>query len=90
MDLELRKQKYLGKGFNGVCIKEERANFLFLSNGTMVYDYDKFNSIEDALVDAVVNGGEDLDEMISMIYFQTNSYLKPTLLEKIDKLRNNQ
>ena len=33
----------------------------------MVYDYEKFSTFEDALIDAVHNG-EDLDDMISLIY----------------------
>ena len=85
MNLEYRKQKYTGSGHNGVRIREERTNFLFLSDGSMIYDYDHFNSAEDALVDAVVTGGEDLDEMISLVFSQTNSGLRPMLLEEINK-----
>ena len=85
MNLEQRKRKYTGSGHNGVRLKEERTNFLFLSDGSMVYDYDKFDSPEDALVDAVVTGGEDLDEMISLVYSQTNSSLRPMLMEEINK-----
>jgi hypothetical protein len=42
----------------------------------MVYDYDRFESAEDAIIDAVKNHGEDLDDMIAMCYSSTNSYLK--------------
>lgn len=87
MDLKWRKQKYTGRGHNGVRLREERKNFLFLSDGSMVYDYDRFDSADDALVDAVVNGGEDLGEMISMVYSQTNSKLRGILMEEIRKKR---
>ena len=42
----------------------------------MVYDYDRFESVEDAIIDAVKNHGEDLDDMIAMCYSSINSYLK--------------
>ena len=87
MNLEQRNRKYTGSGHNGVGLREERTNFLFLSDGSIVYDYDKFDSVEDALVDAVVTGGEDLDEMISLVFSQTNSNLRPILLEEINKRR---
>jgi hypothetical protein len=51
----------------------------------MVYDYDRFNSAEDAIVDAVKNHGEDLDDMIAMCYSQTNSHLKEFFLEELKK-----
>ena len=60
----------------GSHIKEQRTNFLFLDDGSLVYDYDKFDSMEDAIIDAVVNFGEDLDDMIAHCYSQTNSHLK--------------
>lgn len=59
--LEYKRKKHAGH------IKTERTNFLFLDDGSMVYDYEKFKSFEDALIDAV-NKGEDLDDMISLIY----------------------
>ena len=65
---ENKRKKYFGK------IKAERKNFLFLTDGTMVYDYCKWDSAIDALIDAVKNHGEDLDDMISLMY-----------LEKIDQ-----
>ena len=88
MDLEQRKRKYTGSGHNGVRLREEKTNFLFLSDGSMVYDYDKFESPEDALVDAVVTGGEDLDEMISLVFSQTKSSLRPMLIEEINKRKH--
>jgi hypothetical protein len=41
---------------------------------------------KDAIIDAVKNHGEDLDDMISMCYSQTNSHLKEFFLEE---LKNN-
>lgn len=65
--------------------RARRANFIFLKDGSMVYDYDRFNSTEDAIIDAVKNHGEDLDDMISMCYSQTNSHLKKFFLEELKK-----
>lgn len=56
--------------------RARRTNFIFLTDGSMVYDYDRFESAEDAIIDAVKNHGEDLDDMIAMCYSSTNSYLK--------------
>ena len=56
--------------------RTRRANFIFLTDGSMVYDYNRFESVEDAIIDAVKNHGEDLDDMIAMCYSSTNSYLK--------------
>lgn len=57
-----KKTKY------GKEIKEERTNFFFLEDGSMVYDYCRFDSYIDAMVDAVKNHGEDLDDMISLVF----------------------
>ena len=65
--------------------RTRRANFIFLKDGSIVYDYDRFNSTEDAIIDAVKNHGEDLDDMISMCYSQTNSHLKEFFLEELNK-----
>ena len=88
MDLEQRKLKYIGNGHNSVMLREERTNFLFLSDGSMVYDYDKFDSPEDALVDAVVTGGEEPDEMILLVFSQTNSSLRTMLIKEINKKKH--
>lgn len=66
-------------------IKSQRTNFIFLTNGSMIYDYDKFDSYVDALVDAVKNGGEDLDDMISLVFVSTNSSLRNQLVELINE-----
>ena len=57
-----KRQKY------GKDIVAERANFFFLEDGSMVYDTAKFDSYVDAMVDAVKNHGEDLDDMISLVF----------------------
>ena len=46
--------------------RTRRANFIFLTDGSMVYDYDRFESVEDAIIDAVKNHGEDLDDMLAL------------------------
>ena len=66
-------------------IKCEKANFIFLNNGTMIYDMIAFNSYLDALIDAVKNHGEDLDEMIDLVFTSYNDNLKPMLLREINK-----
>ncbi len=61
-----------------------RSNFEFLDNGSMrIVGY--FNGIVEALVDAVKNHEEDLDDMISMVFVQTNPTLRPKLVELINK-----
>ena len=57
-----KRQKY------GKKIIAERVNFFFLEDGSMVYDTAKFDSYVDAMVDAVKNHGEDLDDMISLVF----------------------
>lgn len=59
--IESKKEKYSGH------IKAERINFLFLDDGSMVWDINSFWTFEDALIDAVKQG-EDIDDMISLIY----------------------
>lgn len=65
--------------------RARRANFIFLTDGSMVYDYDSFNDLEDAIIDAVKNHKEDLDDMISICYSQVNSHLKEWFLEQLNK-----
>lgn len=45
----------------------ERTNFLFSTESTMVYDYCKFDSYWDALIDAIKQG-EDIDDMVSLVF----------------------
>jgi hypothetical protein len=65
-------------------MRDFRTNFIFLTDGSLIYDYDRFDSMEDAIIDAVKNHGEDLDDMISMCYTQTNSHLKEYFLTQIN------
>ena len=78
--LPYRKKHYTEKD-----IKCERSNFIFLKNGTMIYDIIAFDSYLDALIDAVKNRGEELDEMINLVFTSYNKNLKQMLLEEINK-----
>ena len=51
----------------------------------MIYDMIAFDSYLDALIDAVKNRGEDLDEMIDLVFTSYNEKLKPMLLREINK-----
>lgn len=46
-----------------------RYNFIFLNDGTFIYDYDNYDSLEEALENAI-RFGEDRNDMISLIYPQ--------------------
>lgn len=48
-------------------IKCVRVNFVFLCDGSMVYDYTRFMGYPEALINAV-EMGEDLDDMLSLIF----------------------
>lgn len=54
----------------------------------MVYDYDKFSDCNEAIVDAVVNHGEDLIDMLNMTYSQYYPRLVEQLKEEIRKLKD--
>ena len=71
-----------------ICAR--RANFIFLTDGSMVYDYDKFSDCNEAIVDAVVNHGEDLIDMLNMTYSQYYPRLVEQLKEEIRKLKDKQ
>lgn len=64
--------------------RTRRTNFIFLTNGSMIYDYDRFDSVEDAIIDAVKNHGEDLDDMIAMCYSSVNPSLKEFFINQIN------
>lgn len=68
-------------------VREQRVNILFLTDGSMVYNYDKFEDISDAIIDAVVNYSEDLDELLDLCYSQRNDNLKKYYLEDIRKYK---
>jgi len=59
--LDKKKRKY------GSQVKEERINFLFLKDGSMVYPYDYFDSYIEAMIDAIEQG-ENIDELIALVF----------------------
>lgn len=75
-------EEYIHKRYGDKIINECK-NFVFLKDGSMVYDYDKFYSYIDAMIDAVKNG-EDIDRMISLIYREKID--QPIVKEKLLKI----
>ena len=71
-------------------IENECKNFVFLKDGSMVYNYDKFDDHIEAMIDAV-NHGEDIDYMISLIYREKvdQPIVKKKLLKIIENIKNN-
>jgi len=70
-------------------IENECKNFVFLKDGSMVYDYDKFYDHIEAMIDAL-NNGEDIDYMISLIYREKidQPIVKEKLLKIIEDIKN--
>lgn len=70
-------------------IENECKNFVFLKDGSMVYDYDKFDDHIEAMIDAIDNG-EDIDYMISLIYREKidQPIVKEKLLKIIENIKN--
>jgi len=66
-----------------------RPNFEFLDNGCMRITHENhfFNSYVDALIDAVKFRGADLDDMIKMVFVQTNNTLRDTLVKLINEYK---
>lgn len=83
---EEKRRKYAHKP----GIKCERANFLFLKDSTMVIDSELFDGSWNALIDAVMNHGEDPDEMISLIYLEKIDHepVKRKLMEAIQEIKD--
>ena len=67
-------------------IKDECKNFIFLDDCTMKYDFDKFDSYIDAMIDAVHNG-EDIDKVVSLVFREKID--QPIVKEKLLKIINN-
>ena len=67
-------------------IVDECKNFVFLKDGSMVYDYDRFDSYLDAMIDAVEQG-EDIDLVISLVFREKID--QPIVKEKLLKIINN-
>lgn len=72
-----------------IGVRVRRANFIFLTDGSMIYDYSKFNDCDEAIIDAVVNHGEKLDDMLDMVYHTYNQFLKDKMTEEIVKTLKN-
>ena len=70
-------------------IENECKNFVFLKDGSMVYNYDKFDDHIEAMIDALDNG-EDIDYMISLIYREKidQPIVKEKLLKIIEDIKN--
>ena len=78
-------EEYIHKRY-GDNIIDECKNFIFLNDGSMVYDYDRFDSYLDAMVDAVEQG-EDIDRIISLVFREKID--QPIVKEKLLKIINN-
>lgn len=65
-------------------IAEECKNFVLLKSGSMVYDYNRFDSYLDAMIDAIKNG-EDIDIVVSLVFREKidQSIIKEKLLKII-------
>lgn len=76
-----KRQKY------GKDIIAERTNFFFLKDGSMVYEYNRFDSYIDAMIDAVKNHGEDLDDLISLVFPEKVDHpiVKKKMLDLLNK-----
>lgn len=70
----------------GERIKERCKNFIFFEDGSMKYDFDKFDSYIDAMIDAVQNG-EDIDTVVSLVFRELVD--QPIVKEKLLKLIHN-
>ena len=66
-------------------IEDECQNFIFLKDGSMKYDFDKFDDYIDAMIDAI-NHGEDIDRVISLIFREKID--QPIIKAKILKIIN--
>ena len=78
-------EEYIHKRYDDKIINECK-NFVFLNDGSMVYDYDKFDDHIEAMIDAV-NKGENIDRMISLIYREKVD--QPIVKEKLLKIMKN-
>ena len=75
-------EEYIHKRYRDNIVNECK-NFVFIKDGSMVYDYDKFDDHIEAMIDAVKNG-EDIDKMISLIYKEKID--QPIVKEKLLKI----
>ena len=63
-------------------IEEECKNFVFLKDGSMKYDFDRFDDYWEAMIDAVKEG-EDIDKVIHLVFRESIDW--PIVKEKILK-----
>lgn len=70
----------------GKRIKERCKNFIFLEDGSMKYDFDKFKNYIDGMIDAIENG-EDIDKVVSLVFPEKID--QPIVKEKLLKIINN-
>jgi len=69
----------------GDKIKEECKNFVFFEDGSMKYDFDKFNDYWEAMIDAVKNG-ENIDKVVNLVFREKVDWpiVKEKLLKEIN------
>ena len=79
-DLENKRWRYKDK------IKEERINFWFLKDGSMMYSSEKFDSYVDAMIDAIKQG-ENIDELIALVFPEKIDH--PIVKKKLLNMINN-
>ena len=79
-DLENKRRRYADK------IKEERINFWFLKDGSMMYSSEKFDSYVDAMIDAIKQG-ENIDELIALVFPEKVDH--PIVKKKLLNMINN-
>ena len=79
-DLENKRRRYADK------IKEERINFWFLKDGSMMYSSEKFDSYVDAMIDAIKQG-ENIDELIALVFPEKIDH--PIVKKKLLNMINN-
>jgi len=78
--LNEKKKKY------GSEVKEERINFLFLKDGSMVYPYNYFDDYIEAMIDAIKQG-ENIDELIALVFQEKID--QPIVKDKLLNMINN-
>jgi len=79
-DLENKRWRYANK------IKEERINFWFLKDGSMMYSSEKFDSYVDAMIDSIKQG-ENIDELIALVFPEKVDH--PIVKKKLLNMINN-
>ena len=80
-------------GQYGHLIEEECKNFVFLKDGSIKYDFAKFDSYWDAMFDAVKEG-EDIDKVVRLVFRESVDWpiVKKKILKALinyDKRRSN-